>query len=77
MQGKRIEYCKVRVEVLNLFLGEELCIQLVKPVSIYPGSTYYLCLIYLNDPLMTVMSLIDGKILKYLQDNGDRSHSMS
>ena len=29
-----------------------------------------------NDPLMTVMSLIDGKILKYLQDNGDQSHSM-
>ena len=29
----------------------------------------------IDDPLMTVMSLIDGKILKYLQDNGDRSHS--
>ena len=29
-----------------------------------------------NDPLMTVMAFIDGKFLKYLQDNGDRSHSM-
>ena len=34
MQGKRTDYCKVRIEVLNLFLGEKQCIELVKPVSI-------------------------------------------
>ena len=37
MQGKRTDYCKVKIEVLNLFLGEKLCIKLVKPVSITRG----------------------------------------
>ena len=31
MQGKRTNYCKVRIEVLNLFLGDKQCIELVKP----------------------------------------------
>ena len=34
MQGKRTNYCNVRIEVLNLFLGEKLCIKLVKSMSI-------------------------------------------
>ena len=41
MQGKRTDYCKVRIEVFNLFLGEISCIgriELVKPVSIVHRS---------------------------------------
>ena len=34
MQGKRTDYCKVRIEVLNLFPGKKWCTELMKPVSI-------------------------------------------
>ena len=34
MRSKRTDYCKVRIEVLNLFLGEKYCVELVKPLSI-------------------------------------------
>ena len=33
-QGKRTDYCKVRIEVSNLFPGEKKCTELVKAVSI-------------------------------------------
>ena len=47
-----------------------------KTLAGHKFSCYNFVLQGVNDPLMTIMSLLDGKILKYLQDIGDRSHSM-